>query len=350
MKKWFAMFLVSLMLMTCCGSTLAVADEEAPENFTFEMFYSDVGLPYEGEWVCFDEALYVYLPTELTKEAVTEEMKAAGMLANYSSTDEQGVTLQIQIAKQGKKDSIAAIQAEYEAFCDQTVYITINDIPVVAAYSGRELYAEALMKNGEAYLMKVGFANDLEDMDIDNKQGMYVYGMLYSISAMPLEIDEEKVGIGVHRMEQEEEAMREDIPIRLSSEIRIQFEYKDGREEDLDQINQMLATMKLTDLDVDDLSVYLCETQHFDQEVVVGTTYRCGLSSGVLVCKEADFEKTYRYQIATEVLEGADAMEDGTFADYWRENYPGRKLSTVATYGFDTHTAVVVVYFEEIVE
>ena len=60
----------------------------------------------------------------------------------------------------------------------------------------------------------------------------------------------------------------------------------------------MLATMKLTDLDVDDLSGYLCETQHFDQEVVVGTTYRCGLSSGVLVCKEADFEKTYRYPVS----------------------------------------------------
>lgn len=43
-------------------------------------------------------------------------------------------------------------------------------------------------------------------------------------------------------------------------------------------------------------------------------------------------------------------MKDGTFADYWREKYPGRKLSTVATYDFDTHMAVVAVYFEKIVE
>ena len=51
MKKWFAMILISLMLMTCYGSTLAVVAVEAPEEFSFEMFYSEVGLPYEGEWV-----------------------------------------------------------------------------------------------------------------------------------------------------------------------------------------------------------------------------------------------------------------------------------------------------------
>lgn len=349
MKKWYAMFMISLMLMTYCGSALAETEENAPEAFTFEMFYSDVGLPYEGEWVCFDEALYVYLPTELTEEEITEKMQAEGMLANYSSTDEQGITLQIQIIKQGNKDSIEAIQAEYQAFCAQTIYITINGIPVVVAYRGNELYAEALMEDGEAYLMKMGFANDLEDMDIDNAQGMYVYGMLYSISAMLSEISEEKVGIGTHRMQQEGEVMREEVPVRVSSEIKVQFEYNDCREEDLNQINQILAAMELTDVDVEDLSVYLCKTQHFDHGVVVGTTYRCGLSNGILVCKKADFEKTYRYQIAAEVFE-TDAMEDSAFEDYWREKYPERRLSAIVTYGFDTHKVIVVVYFEEIAE
>lgn len=143
--------------------------------------------------------------------------------------------------------------------------------------------------------------------------------------------------------------MREEVPVRLSSEIKIQFEYKDGKKEDLDQLNQMLAAMELTDVDVENLSVYLCTTQEFDHNVVVGTTYRCGLGSGILVCKKADCKKTYRYQIATEVFE-ADAMEDDAFADDWHERYPERKLSMIVTYGFDTHRAVVVVYFEEIAE
>ncbi len=349
MKKCFAILLVSLMLMTCCGSAFAGAAEDAVDNFTFEMFYSDVGLPYEGEWVCFDETLYIYLPKKLTEEDITEEKQAKGMLASYSSADEQGIAFQIQIAKQGRKDSIEAIQVEYQTFCAQAVHITVNGIPVVAAYNGSEFYAEALMENGEAYLMKVVFANDFEDMDTGIAQGMYIYEMLYSISAMPLEIGEEKVGINSYWLEQEKEETREEASVHMSCEVKIQFEFNDGREEDLDQINQMLAAMELTDVDVKDLAVYLCKTQELDYETVVGTTYRCGLRGGILVCKKVDDEKTYRYQIATEVFE-TDAMEDGAFEDYWCAKYPDRRLSMIATYGFDTHKAFVVVYFEEITE
>ena len=46
----------------------------------------------------------------------------------------------------------------------------------------------------------------------------------------------------------------------MSSEIRIQFKYCEGRVEDLNQINQLLATMELTDVDVEELEVYLCTT------------------------------------------------------------------------------------------
>ena len=46
----------------------------------------------------------------------------------------------------------------------------------------------------------------------------------------------------------------------MSSEIRIQFKYSEGRVEDLNQINQLLATMELTDVDVEELEVYLCTT------------------------------------------------------------------------------------------
>lgn len=38
------------------------------------------------------------------------------------------------------------------------------------------------------------------------------------------------------------------MPVCTVSEVRIQFRNKDARKEDLDQINQMLATMELTAL------------------------------------------------------------------------------------------------------
>lgn len=143
--------------------------------------------------------------------------------------------------------------------------------------------------------------------------------------------------------------MREEVPVCMNSEIRIQFKYNDGNKEDLDQLNQMLAAMDLTNVKVENLTVYLCTTQEFDHEVVTDTSYRCGLGSGVLVCGRVDGEKIHRYQLSTEVYE-AGAMEGNAFADYWRGKYPERKLSTVITYGFDAHEAVVVVYFNEIAE
>lgn len=141
--------------------------------------------------------------------------------------------------------------------------------------------------------------------------------------------------------------MREEIPARISSEVRIQFSYKDGRAEDLDQLNQMLAAMALTSVRVEDLAVYLCTGQTLDEGVVVSTTYRCGLNSGVLICKKADGQESRRYQIATEVF-NTGAMEGNAFADNWYRRYPARRLSMVFTYGFDTHEAFVVVYSEEL--
>ena len=110
---------------------------------------------------------------------------------------------------------------------------------------------------------------------------------------------------------------------RMSSVIELRFDFNDRDPGDLEQINRLLATMELTDVDVKDIKGYLATTQEFQNDRVVQTTYRYGLDSG------------------------ANAMGDGQFAQYWRKLYPHRKLSTVITIGFERHTAFLVVYFEE---
>lgn len=336
MKKWFALFLVYMVFMACIGGMCA--EGKAAEPITFDMFYSEYGMPYQGEWECYDNSLYLYLPTELEKVELSNEMQASGILAIYSDTNDQGDSLKIQISKQGKKESIEAIIQEFYGVYSYAECIEINGILFVMTMTDdHTLYMEALLNNGEAYGIQVYISN--VELEEESMQAMYITGMLYSLATAELEIDEER-----------EEALREEVPVRMSSEVRIQFEYNDGKEEDIDQLNQMLAAMELTDVDVEDFSVYLCTTKELEQGNVVGITYRCGLDSGILVCKNAAFEKTYRYQIATEVFEKADEMEDGMFVNYWCEKYPELKLSTVLTYDFDSHTAMVVVYFEEIVE
>lgn len=189
MKKWFVLFLASLMLVIGCGSVLT---EAALDAFTFERFCADAGLPFEGKWVCFDGALHIYLPAELTEEEITEDMQAEGVLAHYSAAVEQDVALQIQIAKLGQKDSIEATRAEDQAIGAQVIDIVINGVPVVVALNGNELCAEAIMDNGEIYLVKINVSDQNGDAGFGNVAGMYMYEMLYSISTMPLEVGETK--------------------------------------------------------------------------------------------------------------------------------------------------------------
>lgn len=77
------MLLTALLFLS--GSALA---EGAADEMTFEMFYTEYGLPYEGEWTCFDDAIYFYVPMEHPQAEIIDEMWADGILAYYLDMDE----------------------------------------------------------------------------------------------------------------------------------------------------------------------------------------------------------------------------------------------------------------------
>ena len=128
MKKYFAMLLTALLLAS--GGALAEGNSDVKE-LTFEMFYTEYGLPYEGEWICLDDAVYFYAPVELPQAEITDEMQADGVLASYSDTDEQGTNLRIVISREGNRDSVDTIAEELQAHCAKVIFVTINDLPAV---------------------------------------------------------------------------------------------------------------------------------------------------------------------------------------------------------------------------
>ena len=78
MKRWFAL-LLTVLLLVCEG---AVAENSSDvEKLTFEMFYTEYGLPYEGEGICLDDAIYFYVPVALPQAEITNEMRTDGVLA-----------------------------------------------------------------------------------------------------------------------------------------------------------------------------------------------------------------------------------------------------------------------------
>lgn len=167
MKKCFAMLLMVLLLVS--GGALAEGNSGV-EELTFEMFYTEYGLPYEGEWVSFDDAVYFYMPAELPQAEITDEMRADGILASYSDTDEQGTSLRIVISREGERDCVDTIAEELQAHCAKVIFITINGLPAVMGTNATqfdgdfEIYTEVLTSDQVSYRMQMSFTDVNEDI------------------------------------------------------------------------------------------------------------------------------------------------------------------------------------------
>lgn len=344
MKKYFAMLLMALLLLG--GGALAEGNSDV-EELTFEMFYTEYGLPYEGEWICLDDAVYFYAPMELPQAEITDEMREDGVLAYYLDTDEQGNTLLIQISRQNENASVEAIAEEFRIFCTDVEIVEINGMSAVdglcISESERrmEAYVEAIAANGVSYRFEMNITAEEEISDIS--LAMHALGMMSSFSETPLEIDQSKVNTQNEWMEGDQEAMS----ASMSSVVTLQFTFNERAAEDLEQINRMLAVMDLTGVTVEDFEGYLATTRKMEDGAAVETTYRYGFDSCTLVCEKAEFGRTRRYQIMTEVFAGANAMENGQYEAYWRATYPDRRMTTLVEVTFDEQTAYVVVYSEE---
>lgn len=164
-------------------------------------------------------------------------------------------------------------------------------------------------------------------------------GMLSSFSETPLEIDQTKVNTQNDWME--------GVTKSMASIITLQFTFNNRAAEDLKQINRILAVMDLTGEQVEDFEGYMATRRKIEKNVAVEITYRYGFDSCTLVCEKAEFGKTHRFQLMTEVFEGANAMENGQYEAYWHATYPERGLTTLMELVSDEHTVYIIVYFEE---
>lgn len=340
MKKWFALLVAMLLLMSCC----AYAETAEQLTYTFELFCAKVGLPYEGEWVSFDDAFYVYWPETLAAEALTDEQRASGMIASYSMTDELNITLTVQISKQENVKTLEEINENLNTFCSEVIPIQLNGIPVIVGRKDCRMYADFLLESGAAYRISYLLLGNINAItEVNENQAMYVYGILYSISTAPIEMAAGSGEATPGQSTQEGSAMPEDV----NSVISIQFDFRQRTAEDLEQLNRMLATMELTDLTLENFDGYLTTRQEIKNDVVVNTTYRYGLDSGTLVCKNAGMDEGYRYQIMTETFPKSEEMTVERYVDDWRANRPDQKLRTIHEIEFDGHIAFLVLYFEK---
>lgn len=125
--------------------------------------------------------------------------------------------------------------------------------------------------------------------------------------------------------------------------ITIHFEFKNHKASDLQQLNALLAAMKLSDLQLDDSDGYLVVFQDGDGNLL---EKRYGLDSGTLVCKLADSEDGYCYQIDSIVTD--HSVDHDTFIKDWRECHPDRVLRILVTVEFEEDIAYLIIHHQKV--
>jgi len=123
--------------------------------------------------------------------------------------------------------------------------------------------------------------------------------------------------------------------------MRISFNFNYRRPEDLEQLNAMLATMKLQELRLEDTNGYLATTTDGEGNLI-GRRY--GLDSGELVCRLSKGKTGYCYQIDSVVVD--NSIEHEEFLNVWRQTHPDRIIRIVIRCEHDEVSGYLIVYHQ----
>lgn len=125
--------------------------------------------------------------------------------------------------------------------------------------------------------------------------------------------------------------------------ITITFDFPEREETDLQQLNAMLATMKLKKLKLEDFETYLCTTSDGKGKIM---NYRLGLDSGKLICIPAeDDQESNIYQISCEVV--AHPIDSERYVDCWMKAHPDRVVRTLIAMDCNDKTGFVVLHHQK---
>lgn len=123
--------------------------------------------------------------------------------------------------------------------------------------------------------------------------------------------------------------------------IQIHFDFKDRQAEDIAQLNAILASMHLLDLQLKDPRGYLSTTTDGDGNLI---SYRYGLDSGILVCTRTMGSSGLQYEIDSAVTDLCVKHED--FIQIWRNAHPDRALRTVIRSEFDDVAGYLLIHHQ----
>ena len=123
--------------------------------------------------------------------------------------------------------------------------------------------------------------------------------------------------------------------------ITLTYDFDRGRAEDLEQINALLATMRLRELELEDHKGYLATTRDAKGNLL---RRRYGLSHGKLICRLAEDGDGDIYQIDTVVTD--HSVDYDTFLGTWRKEHPDRVQRIVIAVEHRPALAYIIIYHQ----
>lgn len=121
---------------------------------------------------------------------------------------------------------------------------------------------------------------------------------------------------------------------------QIDFEFKDGKSSDLQELNRILASVKLEKLELKNSKGYRSVTRDGNGRVL---EKYYGLESGTLNCTVS--EDGDIYQIETALIDRSINHE--AFLEIWRAYHPGRVHRTVMTLEFESERAYIILHHQK---
>ena len=135
--------------------------------------------------------------------------------------------------------------------------------------------------------------------------------------------------------------------------FRMSFDFEDRNydNQDLQVVNAALASMRLSDLKMEDSDGYLATREVYDQETnqLKETKYNYGFDRLTFACDADEDEDLHAWQVDVQTFPKGEVSSTHAFHDMWCNEHPDRAMRTLAQYSYDNADVYVVLHHEKTV-
>lgn len=138
-----------------------------------------------------------------------------------------------------------------------------------------------------------------------------------------------------------EEAPREALNPACSGQKRMEFKFPGRKPDSLDRLNDSLSGMKFNELQIEDISGYLCTERRLAPDGnELSVSYRYGLDSCVLTGTES--ADGFVFRMDAEVT--GDEVNSDLFHDQWCAQHPSRIMRVLTCIAYDSRHAFIILH------